>query len=185
MSEAPQTDFALPPALITRADLARLIREVESLDNELEAQKARNQATGKTGYKMSNISRGLSDFVELNKLDLSSDHTRMHLREQMKALKDHAPIVHMTFSIEADPASLQYLVAYMRTELHPQTLLSVGLQPSIVGGVYMRTPNHVHDFTVRARMAASRGVIAADIEQLANTITVVEAPTAVEAAEAS
>jgi G3E family GTPase len=176
VSQPVAADYVLPPALVTRADLARLVREVEALDNELEAQKARNRATGQTGYRMPNASQGLSDFIELNKLDLNDDRARMLLKEQMKIMKDKAPIVHMTFAVEADPASLQSLVAYMRRELHPQALLSVGLQPSLVGGVYMRTPNHVHDFSVRAKLAQSRGVIAGDIEQLVHAIKVVEAP---------
>lgn len=176
MSELAATTYVLPPALVTRADLARLVREVEALDNDLEAQKARNHATGQTGYHMPTVSRGLSDFVELNKLDLGNDQARMLLKERMKVMKDKAPIVHMTFAIEADPASLQYLVAYMRKELHPQALISVGLQPSLVGGVYLRTPNHVHDFSLRAKLAENRGVIQQDIEAFAGVIEVVEAP---------
>ena len=176
MSEHAAPAYALPPALITRADLARLVREIEGLDNELEAQKARNHATGQTGYHMPNLSQGMADFIELNKLNQADDQGRMHVKEQMKIMKNKAPIVHMTFAVEADPISLQQLVAYMRKELHPQTLLSVGLQPAIVGGVYMRTPNQVHDFSVRAKLAASRGIIEQEIENLSGVIQVVEAP---------
>ncbi len=166
MSEAAASQYVLPSALITRADLARLVREVESLDNELEAQKARNHATGQTGYHMPNLSQGLTDFAELNKLDLTDDHGRMTLKEQMKVMKDKAPVMHMTFAVEADPESLKFLVEYIRKELHPQALLSVGLQPALVGGVYLRTPNHIHDFSMRAKLAESRVVIEQDMDEL-------------------
>lgn len=176
MSTLAAAPYILPSALISRADLARLVREVENMDAELEAQKARNQTTGQKGYHMPNISQGLSDFAELNKLDLADDKARMLLKEQMKVMKDKAPIVHMTFAVEADPDSLRFLVEYMRKELHPQTLLSIGLQPALVGGVYMRTPNHIHDFTLRAKLSQSRGIIQQDIDQLLKTIPVVEPP---------
>jgi hypothetical protein len=156
--------------------LARLVREIEDLDNELEAQKARNRATGATGYKMPNMSRSLNDFVELNKVNIADDQSRMLLKEQMKVMKDKAPSVHMTFAVEADPVSLQQLVSYMRKEIHPQTLLVVGLQPALVGGAYVRTPNHVHDFSLRARFAENRGVILQELENMSNVIKVVEAP---------
>jgi G3E family GTPase len=168
--------FALPPALVTRADLSRLVRDMESIDNDLESQKARNRATGKTDYHLPTLSKGLSDFADLNKLDLADDQTRVLLKQQMQTLKEHAPVLHMTFAVEADPLSLQKLIDYIRKEIHPQALLSVGMQPSLVGGVYLRTPNHIHDMSIRSRLEAARGTIAQDIERLTNVIEVVEAP---------
>ncbi|HSX43205.1 MAG TPA: hypothetical protein VLF59_03905 [Candidatus Saccharimonadales bacterium] len=168
--------YIFPPALITRADLARLVREVEAIDNELESQKARNRTTGKTGYRVPNLSKSLGDFVDLNKVDFANDQKRMHLKEQLNILKDKAPIMHMTFAVEADPGSLQYLVQYLRTQVHPQTLLSVGLQPALIGGAYVRTPNHIHDFTLRARLAENRDLIGKELKSFSNVIPVVEAP---------
>jgi len=156
--------FVFPPALVTRADLARLVREVEAVDNEFEAQKARNHATGQAGYRTPTMSRSLADFLDINKLDIMQDQGRMLLKEQLRALKDKAPVIHMTFAVEADPMSLAQLVTYLRTEIHPQTLLSVGLQPSLVGGAYMRTPNHVHDFSMRELLASKRSVITQSLE---------------------
>lgn len=167
---SPAPTFMFPPALVSRADLARLAREVEALDNELEAQKVRahssNGANQHVSYHMPTMTRSLSDFIELNKLDLADDRGRMTLKEQLRALKDKAPVVHMTFASEADLDVLRQLVAYMRKEFHPQALLSVGLQPNLVGGVYMRTPSHVHDFSVRSRLKTKRGIIGRELERL-------------------
>jgi hypothetical protein len=169
-------EYTLPSALITGADLARLVRELEDVDNELEAQKARNRDSGKDGYHLPNVSQGLNDFVELNKLDLADDQARMQLKKELNKLKNKAPVIHLTFAVEADMPSLRQLAEYIRKEFHPQALLHVGLQPAIVGGVYMRTPNHVHDFTLRAKLAESRSVIQQDLDQMMHSIPVVEAP---------
>lgn len=157
--------FILPPALIGRADLARLVREVEALDNDLEAQKVRAHSSG-SGYHMPTMSRSLSDFLDMNKLDLSDDQARMQAKERLREFKDKAPVVHLTFATDADPEVLQQLVTYFRTEIHPQTLLSIGLQPNLVGGVYVRTPNHVHDFSVRALLKNKRDIMVHEIEGL-------------------
>jgi G3E family GTPase len=147
--------------------LARLVREVEGLDNDFEVQKARARATGQqVAYRMPSLSRSLADFLELNKINVGDDQGRMLLKEQLRVMKDQAPIIHMTFAVEADPTSLAQLVAYLRKEIHPQTLLSIGLQPSLVGGAYVRTPNHVHDFSLRELLASKRGVIAQELDAM-------------------
>ena len=173
--------YVLPPALITRTDLSRLVREVEDLDNELGGQKARNHATGQQGYRMPAISQGLGDFTELNKIDLTDDQARMELRRQLKRIKEKAPVIHLTFAVEADLPTLRQLAEYVRKEFHPQALLQTGLQPALVGGVYMRTPNRAYDFSIRAKLAENRDVIQQDIDQLLYSIPVVEAPDYVEA----
>jgi F0F1-type ATP synthase delta subunit len=175
VSEAPHAaaakpeEFILPSALIGHADLVHLLRELESLDNELESQKARK--TGATGhYRMPSMSQMLSEFVELNKIDMANDHVRIDLKARLRKLKDHAPVMHMTFSTEADRESLEYLAAWIRRELHPQALISPGLQPSLIAGVYIRTPNHVHDFSVRAHMKDSRGIIVEALDAIGKAV---------------
>lgn len=163
--EAPS--FVLPPALITKADLAHLMREVEAVDSNLEAQKVRaSQAGQEIAYHLPPLSQMLSVFLELNKVDLLDDHTRMHFKERLRKLKDKVPVVHMTFANTIDPESLEYLVSWMRQELHPQALISVGLQPSLIGGAYIRTPNHVHDFSMRALFKGKTSVLVQDLEGL-------------------
>jgi hypothetical protein len=156
--------YVLPAAVVRKADLARLVREIESLDGELEAQKVRARGQ-EVSYHLPNMSQGLNDFLEQNKLDITDDQGRMELVEHLRKLKDLAPVIHMTFATEADPESLQQIVTYIRTELHPHALLSVGLQPSLVAGAYIRTPNHVHDFSIRARLSEKRNVIAQELEK--------------------
>ena len=163
MSQAVAKDFVLPAALVGRADLARLVREVEAVDNELESQKVRAHGEH-VSYRLPNLSRSLGDFVEQNGIDLSDDRQRLTVREQLRRLKDKAPVVHMTFAVDADPDFLQQLVSWLRQEVHPQALVSVGLQPALIGGVYIRTPNHVHDFSIRSLLQGKRDIIVHELE---------------------
>lgn len=177
MSGPATAQLIFPSVVITRTDLARLVREIEDLDNEFEAQKARNQTAGKQdGYRMPPITQGLNDFAELNKIDLKDDQARAELRKELKRLKEKAPVIHLTFAVEADLPALRQLAEYIRKEFHPQALLQTGLQPSLVGGVYMRTPNRAYDFSIRAKLAENRNVIQQDIDQMLHAIPVVEAP---------
>jgi len=167
MSET-KTDYQLPSSLVGRADLARLLREIETVDSDLEAQKVRSSSNGsKVAYHMPLLSQALSDFLNVNKIDITNEQSRMLVKEQVRSLKDKAPIVHMTFAVEADPDSLQTLVAWLRENAHPHAMLSIGLQPNLIGGVYLRTPNHVHDYSMRALFENSRDVLIKEIEGLA------------------
>ncbi len=155
-------NFILPATMASKKDLADFISEYENLDNELENQKIR----GSKEYHLPPVSKNLTDFIELNKIDLSSDKRRMDLKQELRGLKDKAPIVHMTFATNADPASLATLVDWMRKELHPWTIISVGLQPSLIGGVYVRTPSHVHDFSMKAMFKGKTELLIKDVKEL-------------------
>ncbi|TAH34813.1 hypothetical protein EYC59_02750 [Candidatus Saccharibacteria bacterium] len=165
MSEPASNGFALPPALVSRADLARLVREVEQLDNDFEVQKVRDHKD-EAHYTMPATSRSLQDFLKLNEINVSDAKTRTALKEQLRKLKDKAPVVHATFAVDADPEFLQQLVAWFRGQIHPQTLISVGLQPGLIGGMHLRTPNHVHDFSLRALLASKRGILLKELQGL-------------------
>jgi len=86
--------------------------------------------------------------------------------------------MHMTFATVADPESLQKLVDWIRQEIHPQALLHVGLQPALVGGVYLRTPNHIHDFSLRQLLADKRSIIVDELNAALNAVPVAAAPAA-------
>jgi hypothetical protein len=177
-------ELQLPISVTGRMQLSRLVRELEDIENDIESQKARDR---KAQLRIPAMSQGLADCVELNKVDILEGTARMGLKRQLAYAKDKAPNIHFTFAVEADPRSLQQLAAYVRKEIHPQALISVGLQPALVGGAYVRTPNHIHDFSLRALLKGKRDVItqalsngmnAADLAiiEAANAASVVQAP---------
>jgi len=154
-------EFTLPPNVVGQPDLSRLIREAEALDGELEAQKVRGQATTQP-----KLSQAMTDLLESNDITEVNGKTLTIIRDQLRKLKEHLPVVHFTFAAEVEPEELQKLVAWLRKEVHPRALVSVGVQPSLVGGVYMRTPNHVYDFSLRAMLDGKRDIISKDLEKI-------------------
>ena len=84
----------------------------------------------------------------------------------LRILKDKVPVLHMTFSVTADVESLQTLTQWVRNSVHPQAVIAVGLQPSLVAGVYLRTPNHIHDFSVRGALEGRHGLLIEELETL-------------------
>lgn len=159
------TDFVVPPQVVTKIDMAKLVREMERVDADLTAAEVRVKSNT-ASPAMAPLSQPLMDFLVQNKFKVDDARVRLDIIRQMRLLKDKAPVIHMTFAVTADTESLQQLVLWMRTSIHPQILISVGLQPALVAGVYLRTPNHVRDLSIRGKLEASRGLLLKEVESL-------------------
>lgn len=166
--EKTYADFVVPANLVTKVDVSRMVTEAERVDNELTEADVR-QKTGGQQTAQPILSEQLTEFLNQNKLSLENSHERSALIKQLRQLKDKVPIIHMTFSVTADRHSLEELALWLRNSVHPQAVIDVGLQPGLVAGVYLRTPNHVHDFSLKAKLDGSRGVLTKELESLRGT----------------
>lgn len=159
------TGFTLPPSIVTGPDLARLVRELEAVDGALTTVAARAKV-GVQSSAMPGLSQVLTDFLTVNKLSLADPTAREALLRAMRQLKEHAPTVHMTFAAEADRTSLQQLAQWLRSSVHPQAVIAVGLQPGLVAGVYMRTNNRVFDLSLKGALKGGRAILTKELGAL-------------------
>lgn len=160
------TTFVLPVGVVTKADMSRLLREAEQIDNELTTAAVRAKA-GAAAQAMPVMSAQFREFLDHNGLTFEgSTQARTDLIKQLRLLKEKAPVIHMTFAVAADSMSLQKLVSWVRTSIHPQALIEVGLQPGLVAGVHLRTPNRVHDFSLRTKLEGQHELLVNALEAL-------------------
>jgi len=157
--------FILPANVVTKVDVSRLVSEVERVDNIMTASAVRTKI-GSEELPVPVMSDQLTDFLSANTLDLQTSKSRSDLIKQLRTLKDKVPVLNMTFSVTADAESLQKLVAWVRESVHPQAIIAVGLQPALVAGVYLRTPNHVHDLSLRHMLDGRHGLLVEELESL-------------------
>lgn len=155
-------DYTLPPSIVSKIDVSRLVSEFERLDNDLTSKAVRAKA-GAPAQAAPILSEQLTDFLSQNQLQFETNHDRSELIKQLRLLKENVPVLSMTFAVVADRESLQQLAQWVRSTLHPQAVITAGLQPALVAGVYVRTPNHVHDLSVRGLLAAQHDNL---VEQL-------------------
>jgi hypothetical protein len=158
-------DFVLPASVVTKIDVSRLVTELERVDNDLTTAAVRAEKGG-PAVAAPVLSQQMTDFLTQNQLNIENSKDRMDLIKQLRLLKDAVPIIHMTFAVTADPESLQQLALWLRTTINPQAVIAVGLQPSLVAGVYLRTPNHVHDLSLRAMLKNGRGLLVEELGAL-------------------
>lgn len=149
-----QPTIIVPPSLVGRADIARLIREMESLDATIVAQRIRGLQPD-----ASRVTQVMSDIAEANALDLTNDDHRTTIKTQLKLLKAKGAVVHMTFAEEPTPEIMVKMVAWIRANLHPSALVQTGLQPGIVAGCIVRTPSHIYDFSISSVLSAKKAIL--------------------------
>ncbi|MEO7904547.1 MAG: hypothetical protein ABIR91_01990 [Candidatus Saccharimonadales bacterium] len=158
-------DYILPSSIVTKRDVSELANELERIDNDTTANAVRQKA-GVSSQNEPQFSAKLTDFTQLNELDLSKPSARSGLIVQLRQLKNIIPVIHMTFSTDVDLESLTQLTQWTRTSIHPQAVIEVGLQPSLIAGVYVRTPNKVHDLSMRSALQSGRKVLVQELEAL-------------------
>lgn len=157
--------LTLPSSVVTMRDLARLVEEAEELDNELTTATVRAHVSQGV-VEQPIMTAAFGDFLTENHLEFNESKARTQLVKQLRSLKDDVPVVHMTFAVPADSESLQQLAAWVRQSVHRQAVIEIGLQPSLVAGVYVRTTNRIHDLSMRTALKGKRSILLQDLEAL-------------------
>jgi hypothetical protein len=157
-------NFILPASLVSRVDVAHMVDEVERVDGVMTAAAIRGSKESAAAIPV--LSQQLTDFLAQNELTLDDSKVRAEFIKELRLLKDKVPILHMTFAVTADPESLQQLAQWARNTIDPHAVIAVGLQPGLVAGVYLRTPNHVHDFSLRGLLAGQHGLLVKELESI-------------------
>jgi hypothetical protein len=145
--------FHLPISVVTVADLGRMIAEIEALDDFLQQASIRKPGSSMTLPK---TTKQCEELIEENGLNILQTTDRKYLLEFLTKIREKAPVLHISFSAEPSAKVLQKLVSYVRKDIHPVGLLSVGLQPTIGAGCVLRTTNKYFDFTLRKSLETKR-----------------------------
>ena len=139
-------ELNLPTGVISQVDVARLIRELNALEDFFTAADTRKSGTPMTPPS---LTRMLSTIAHENKCNLLDKQQRQQLSAKLNQILKNAPLLHISFASDPPPKFLERILVWMRTNIHPQTLLQVGLQPTIAAGCVLRTPNKVFDMSLR------------------------------------
>lgn len=140
-------DLKLPNSVVSQVDVARLMRELGALGDFFISTQARQAGAS---VQPPRSSGALEQLASENKLNLLDGQHRQQLNDALNTLLGQAPLIHISFAAEPSPKALDRIVSWLRSNIHPQTLLQVGLQPTIVAGCVVRTPNRVLDLSMRA-----------------------------------
>lgn len=148
----------LPLMVVGPVDVGRLIRELEVIDNHLLQARLRN-----TEPRLPRATHLMEQTVELNKLNLLQAADRKRLQELLMTVREQAPVLHVSFSADPSAAFIEKLMAWLRREIHPVVLLTIGLQPNIGAGCIVRSTNRQFDCSLRQDFLEKRDLLMSKI----------------------
>lgn len=154
---------ALTSLITSAGDLKRTKRELEMLEDFLHQSGLR---TGGKAVKLPPISRLLENLAGDSSLNLLKKTDRDQLLKFVILLLQKAPVVHITLASEPSAAAMNKLVLWLRTNIHPQMLVNIGVQPSIAAGCMLRTANREFDFSLRKSLDAQAQLLIKNIRDI-------------------
>ena len=140
-------DLKLPLSVVSQVDVARLIRELDSLNDFFASASRREAGSSVTPPR---LSRSLNELAHDNQFNLLEQKHREALSDLLNRTLKFSPALHISFAAEPQPKFTDQILVWLRTNIHPQTLLQVGLQPTIAAGCVLRTPNKIFDMSLRS-----------------------------------
>lgn len=156
----------LPMMVVGPVDVGRLLRELDNINETLLQLGLRNSGEA---VKMPKTTKMMEQLVELNKLNLLQEADRKQLQSMLMAVKDKAPIIHISFSADPAPAFVEKLMSWLRKEIHPLLLITIGLQPNIGAGCIVRTANKQFDLSLRQDFLNKRDLLATKLSTVEQT----------------
>lgn len=151
-----QQQLALPTLVFGIVEVRRLRRELESLEDFIKQGEIREP--GKQ-QQLPRTSRLLDALATDNNMQLLQPEHRTIITDFLHAVETEAPNIHVSFAIDPSSAFTAKIVTWLRTNIHPFTLLEVGVQPTIAVGCVVRTTNKVFDFSLRERFTNSQQLL--------------------------
>ena len=152
----------LPFVLATPTDLGRLIREMDSLDELIMQSELRQKDHP---VKLPHTSLLMEKTLEINKVNLLDKEERKMLKEFLNNTKAKAPVLHISFSADPSPAFMVKLITWLRQEIHPFVLVTIGLQHNLGAGCIVRSTNKYFDMSLRQDFAKKRELLMQSIAE--------------------
>ena len=153
---AHEVALQLPLQVASPVDVGRLMRELEAIDGLLSQAALRKEGHELKLPKTTNL---MEQTIQLNKLNLADPEQRQELTTFLSHVKSKAPLLHMSFSADPPTQFIEHLLTWLRKELHPSILVTIGLQPNIGAGCIVRSTNKYFDFSLRQDFAKKRNLL--------------------------
>ena len=156
-------DMKLPVLVFGISEIRRLGRELESLEDYLQSVEIRQPGTQPA---LPRLSRLLDALAAENQLNLLQEADRKKLGEFLEHIEHKAPNIHISFASDPSSNFTAKIVTWLRANIHPHIMLSLGLQPTITAGCIIRTDNRVIDLSLRERFTKQQAELINSLEKV-------------------
>lgn len=157
-----RSSLNLPLSIAQPVDVALVLHELNIIDEHL------NQVAIKSPDKQIHVktSAKLTELISLNNIELTNEAERTRIIKYLNELHLNAPTINISFGSEASEPFIQKITQWFREQVDPESLIIIGLEPSIGIGSIVRTTNKVFDFSLKNQLKSTRNQLLDRIKQL-------------------
>lgn len=148
--------FVLPVSIATLVDVGRLQRELAEISETMLQLEVREPGSK---VKMPKTSRLFDQVIEANDLNLLHEKDRDFIKQALENIHNKAVVLHMSFAADPSATFVEKLIAWLRKEIDPYVLITIGLQPNIGAGCVVRTTNKYFDLSIRQDFLSKRNLL--------------------------
>ena len=127
----------------------RLLKfELSSLIDQLDGLTLHQELITKDKLNSSHL---LLELLEINNLDPTKQSDLTLLQGALESLDAQAQILHFSFNQRPQPEFIDTLIDWLRENISPKVLISIGYNPALGLGFTLRTNNKYFDFSLAKR----------------------------------
>lgn len=152
-------ELSLPESLYSPEQLEACQMELEQYIGYRHGEQTKQQLKAKSKSVPMALSPELADL--LGGEETAAGISIPELEKWQQQLKDwlQSPVVHLTFAVLPTPGIKRDMVKWFRGQISPHTLLNFSVNRNIVGGLVVRTPGRIYDFSFRHQFLQHQGLI--------------------------
>ena len=155
--QAHDPGIRLPDSIVSPLDFGQIQRELFMLDEFL--------GSSRGASKLPFVSTELNTIMKQTDINPLSADDRARLTRQLQFVRRTAPVVQMSFASEPGKQAMRPLVRWFREKSHPNTLITIGVEPNIAGGCVLRTSTKTFDFSLQKLLQHNRSVLTNNLMQ--------------------
>jgi ATP synthase delta (OSCP) subunit len=150
----------LPAHLYSPEQLKACAFELDVVLNWRRRQEIKRQS-GYTGPMVADFEVGPNLAAWLGPREVVARLSMAQLDECQKQLEQWLaqPVTHLTFAVTPPDSTKVEMVKWFRTQIQPTALLKFHVNGNIVGGMVVRTPNKIFDFSFRRQLVRHKSLI--------------------------
>jgi hypothetical protein len=152
----PEVKLKLTTSINSLVVVGKLITELELIEEFFLKMKLKSSLSQ---VSLPTISPVMQELTNLNNLNLIRPEDRANLNLFLHFIKTKAPTIHVSFASIPDSVFMQKITDWFRSEINPNIMLSIGLQPNIGAGFKIRTTNKIFDFSLHKYLIESRQIL--------------------------
>lgn len=150
---------SLPASIVSNQDLTMVIREIQDYVTWATHQTIKRRAGSKAPVgNAPELTAAATDLISAwGKSRGATADSYRQLVENLERIAKTAPSINITLAAPAPQTVKEHLVAWCRSNISQNVLVTFGFNHTLLGGMVVRAGSHIYDWSLRRKLIDNGG----------------------------